>query len=241
MDARIAPCRVGILGTSLSAIDAAIAVVAQHGVFHTENDKTTHFTLHPGSEALEITLLSRNGVLPEADFYCPIPWEPLEIATPAALEAAVAQGSDGLLDRVFELVVQELEYAAPAWCEATGLRQLTPDSIAEAWFAGRLTHDPFQWAQRNLQEVERNKREHHTVPWRYAILRLHEAIESVVPELNDEDSRRFRRGLARVFIDNYAAIPPESIRRLLACTRPVFCVLWRSARIMTCSASLTER
>ena len=62
----------------------------------------------------------------------------------------------------------------------------------------------------------RNKREHHTVPWRYAILRLHEAIESVVPELNDEDSRRFRRGLARVFIDNYAAIPPESIRRLLA-------------------------
>ena len=30
--------------------------------------------------------MSRNGVLPEADFYCPIPWEPLEIATPAALD-----------------------------------------------------------------------------------------------------------------------------------------------------------
>ncbi|STT72943.1 acyl-CoA dehydrogenase [Klebsiella pneumoniae] len=27
--------------------------------------------------------MSRHGVLPEADFYCPIPWEPLEIATPA--------------------------------------------------------------------------------------------------------------------------------------------------------------
>ncbi|MDR8357728.1 FAD-NAD(P)-binding protein, partial [Acinetobacter baumannii] len=78
------------LGTSLSAIDAAVAVVARHGVFHTEHDKTTHFSLHPGSEALEITLMSRNGVLPEADFYCPIPWEPLEIATSAALEAAVA-------------------------------------------------------------------------------------------------------------------------------------------------------
>lgn len=43
MEARIAPCRVGILGTSLSAIDAAVAVVARHGVFHTEDDKTTHF------------------------------------------------------------------------------------------------------------------------------------------------------------------------------------------------------
>ena len=58
-----------------------MAVVARHGVFHTEHDKTTHFSLHPGSEALEITLMSRNGVLPEADFYRPIPWEPLEFAT----------------------------------------------------------------------------------------------------------------------------------------------------------------
>lgn len=193
--------------------------MARHGVFHTEDDKTTHFSLHPGSEALEITLMSRHGVLPEADFYCPIPWEPLEIATPAALEAAIAEGSDALLDRIFELIVKELEYAAPGWSEAIGLRQLTPDSIADAWFADRLTHDPFQWAQRNLQEVERNKREHHTVPWRYAILRLHEAIETVVPQFNDADSRRFRQGLARVFIDNYAAIPPESIRRLLALHR----------------------
>ncbi len=41
----------------------------------------------------------------------------------------------------------------------------------------------------------------------------------MVPQFNDADSRRFRRGLARVFIDNYAAIPPESIRRLLALHR----------------------
>ncbi|MGT9434991.1 hypothetical protein ACVWB4_23525, partial [Escherichia coli] len=32
------------------------------------------------------------------------------------------------------------------------------------------------WAEKNLQEVERNKREKHTVPWRYVILRLHEAV-----------------------------------------------------------------
>lgn len=57
------------------------------------------------------------------------------------------------------------------------------------------------------------------MPRRYAILRLHEAIETVVPQFNDADNRRFRQGLARVFIDNYAAIPPESIRRLLALHR----------------------
>lgn len=55
--------------------------------------------------------MSRHGV-PEADFTAR-PWEPLEIATPAALEAAIAEGSDALLDRIFELIVKELEYAAP--------------------------------------------------------------------------------------------------------------------------------
>jgi uncharacterized NAD(P)/FAD-binding protein YdhS len=38
----------------------------------------------------------------------------------------------------------------------------------------------------------------------------------IVPHLNEKDSERFKMGLARVFIDNYAAIPPQSIRRLLA-------------------------
>lgn len=53
-------------------------------------------------------------------FYCPIPWEPLEIATPAALEAAIAEGSDALLDRIFELIVKELEYAAPTGARRSG-------------------------------------------------------------------------------------------------------------------------
>lgn len=37
-----------------------------------------------------------------------------------------------------------------------------------------------------------------------------------MPHLNEHDHNRFSKGLARVFIDNYAAIPSESIKRLLA-------------------------
>jgi len=64
--------------------------------------------------------------------------------------------------------------------------------------------------------VERNKRDRRTVPWRYTILRLHEAIQPIVPWLDEQDSVRFEAGLARIFIDNYAAVPSQSIRRLLA-------------------------
>ncbi|MFZ3618669.1 FAD-NAD(P)-binding protein [Leclercia barmai] len=216
MEAKIPACNVGILGTSLSGLDAAMAVAIQHGKFIETDDEQIHFQLDEGSEALKIVLMSRSGILPEADFYCPIPYEPLTIATEQAIDAAIEQGSEGLLDRIFELVVAELKHADPQWSDAVALETLTADTIRDAWFADREKHGPFRWAVSNLNEVERNKRDKRTVPWRYTILRLHEAVEKIVPHLTKKDRERFKVGLARVFIDNYAAIPSQSIRRLLA-------------------------
>lgn len=216
MEAKIDACRVGILGTSLSAIDAAVAVVNQHGFFTTDRDNVPQFIRNPGSQNLKITLMSRTGVLPEADFYCPLPYEPLNIATEEAIEHAIASGADGLLDRIFQLIVKQLQDSAPNWSQQIGLENLTADTFSTAYFADRIRHDPFDWAKLNLLEVERNKQQQHTVAWRYTLLRLHELIEELVPHLDERDRERFKRGLARVFIDNYAAIPSESIRRLLA-------------------------
>lgn len=216
MEAKIAACRVGIMGASLSGLDAAMAVVIQHGVFFRSEGETVQFRLRPESRGLQLSLMSRSGILPEADFYCPLPYEPLAVVTENVIEAAIAAGSDGLLDRIFQLMVTELERADPQWSAQIALRSRDADTFADAWFADRKNHDPFAWALANLQEVERNKREKHTVPWRYTILRLHEVVEPIVPHLNEKDEKRFKNGLARIFIDNYAAIPSESIRRLLA-------------------------
>lgn len=215
IEARIDAGRVGIMGLSLSAIDAAMAVVVQHGHF-TEAGDDVRFTLDADSQTLKIAMLSRSGILPEADFYCPIPYEPLAVVTPGAIEREIASGSTNLLDRVFALIKQELELADPAWSEKVALRTLTVDTFLATWFADRKQHNPWHWAQANLREVERNKREKHTVRWRYTILRLHEVVEDIVPHLTEQDRQRFKSGLARVFIDNYTAIPSESIRRLLA-------------------------
>ncbi|MFD0849429.1 FAD-NAD(P)-binding protein [Sphingosinicella xenopeptidilytica] len=216
LDADIPPRKVGIMGTSLSAIDAAMAVAAQHGRFVEEVDEALRFKRDEGSEGLTITLMSRSGILPEADFYCPIPYEPLRVATPEAIEREIGAGSDNLLDRIFALMAREIEAADPTWSARVSLPDLDADSFADAYFSDRQRHDAFRWAEYNLREVERNKRGRHTVPWRYAILRLHETVQEIVPNLSDEDRDRFDAGLSRVFIDNYAAIPSESIRRLLA-------------------------
>ncbi|HEY0123248.1 MAG TPA: FAD-NAD(P)-binding protein [Rhizobium sp.] len=216
IETRIPACKVGIMGTSLSAIDAAMAVVTQHGTFMEEEEDALRFDVDANSDGLSITLMSRSGILPEADFYCPIPYEPLKIATEQAINKEVEAGAEGLLDRIYALVASEIRAADPAWSERVALSTLDADSFADAYFADRQRYDPFRWAEYNLREVERNKRDRHTVPWRYAILRLHTVVQEIVSHLDEKDRERFDGGLCKVFVDNYAAIPSESIRRLLA-------------------------
>lgn len=217
LEARLPAAGIGIMGTSLSAIDAAMAVAARHGRFVAdEADGQTRFVPDRTAVTLKITLMSRSGLLPEADFYCPMPYLPLQLATEEAIALAIKAGRKGLLDRVFGLIRQELQLADPEWCRQIKLADLDADSFAEAYFADRLARDPFSWAMHNLAEVERNQQQRHTVPWRYVILRLHEAVEVIVAELDVDDRERFAQGLSKVFVDNYAAVPPESIRRLLA-------------------------
>lgn len=205
-----------ILGTSLSAIDAAMAVVTHHGDFVEEGGETVGFVLDPGCEALSITLMSRSCILPETDFYCPIPYEPLTIATPQALEDLAQEGGASLLDKAYDLLAREIAAADPAWTQRIDLFALDVETFTDAYFADRQRHDPFRWAQYNLAESEANKRNRVTVAWRYAIHRLHEAFQEIVPNFEPDDRERFDKTLSRVFTDNYAAIPAESIRRLLA-------------------------
>ncbi len=216
VDADIPAATIGVLGTSLSGIDAAMAVATQHGTFRSGDDGAIEYLRDAGSEGLSITLMSRSGILPEADFYCPLPYGPMKVASAAAIAREIAAGSDGLLDRVFTLVAQEIAMSDPAYAARIKLEARTADDFAEAYFADRKNHDPFRWAEYNLAVVEKNKAERHTVQWRYAILRLHEQVQEIVAHLTDDDRKRFDKGLSTVFVDNYAAVPSESIRRLLA-------------------------
>ena len=214
IEAEVPAAPVGILGTSLSAVDAAMAVACQHGRFVGGEDEI-RFHLAEGSDALRITLMSRQGVLPEADFWCPLPYQPLRHFTKDALAREMALGQEGLLDRLWSLFVREMTSADPGYAEATALAHLSPEGFAEAYFAPRLAVDPFDWAEANLAQVERNAEARRTVGWRYAILRMHEPMETMVPHLSETDRMRFD-SLKRVFVDNYAAVPPQSIRRLIA-------------------------
>lgn len=215
IEASVPAASVAILGSSLSGIDAAMAVACQHGSF-ADDDRA--FRLEAGAECLQITLMSRQGLLPEADFWCPLPYLPLTHLTDPAVQREVAAGADGLLDRLWRLFVAELATADPGYAAAVGLAHLSPEGFADAYFAPRRAADPFDWAEANLAQVTRNSAARRVVGWRYAILRMHEPMEQAVTAFTKPDQKRFE-ALKRVFIDNYAAVPPQSIRRLLALHR----------------------
>jgi uncharacterized NAD(P)/FAD-binding protein YdhS len=215
--ARIHNCAVGIRGTSLSAIDASVALANGHGEFVQSDGDELQYRAKPDSENFSITLFSRKGILPEADFYHPIPYEPLLICNDEAILRLIAECStEGLLDAAFELFRQELMLADAQYCAALGVQGQTLEEFCIAYFNERAHADPFDWARHNLAEAVMNSRRKVTVRWRYAILRMHETFATLAPHLSDADFVRFADTLKPVFVDNYATVPHDSIRRLAA-------------------------
>ena len=210
---------VGILGTSLSGIDALMTVATAHGMFYADAAGDLQYQPAEGTDGFKATLMSRKGILPEADFYCPLPYVEPEVCTEEAIDALIATGRHDLLDDVFDLFRREIVARDPDYAARIGLSQLTVESFAAAYYADRIENDPFVWAAKNLAEAEDNRVKRYTVPWRYAILITHEIVARVIPYLDENDLKRFHRHFKGIFIDDYATVPLMSIRRLLALSR----------------------
>lgn len=214
--ARVPATHVGIRGTSLTAIDASVALAVNHGAFEQDGTDGLFYRSNRDAGDFHLTMMSRKGLLPEADFFHPIPYEPLSICTAEAVDALISDGLTDLLDRTFALFKAELAQADPDYAARASLDNLDLEHFCDRFFAQRLAADPFDWARRNLAEAKRNFERVFTVPWRYAILRMHEVVSLIVPHLDDDAFARFSRYWKPVFIDDYATVPHESIERMLA-------------------------
>ncbi|WPZ34210.1 FAD/NAD(P)-binding protein [Thalassobaculum sp. OXR-137] len=206
-----------IIGSSLSGIDAALTLAARYGRFEDSGSRMTYAPL--SDRPLRIVLTSRKGLLPEADFYYPIPEEPLDIFSEAAIEKLVAAGKTGLLSRAMRLFRAQLLQDDPAFFAELGLTRFTPEGLHRAYFARRERSDLFVATQANLAEARRNHRARRTVMWRYTLMRAHEMFSLVLPYLTDKDLRRFHETLKPVFADAYGCVPHASIAKLLALRR----------------------
>lgn len=203
--------RFGVLGSSLSGIDAVVAIAMARGRFEQEAGLLRYIPDQPW----EAVLMSRSGLLPEADFWFPHPLPELEGFTPETASACLT-GEDGDLDRLFAQFAAVLMRDAPQWSARIGLEEATADDFAERYFAKRQSSDAWAHARKNLEDVRSWSENKDTPAWRIVILKAHEIFATVITLLTPHDLSRLHRGLKRVFTDNYAAVPHLSIERMLA-------------------------
>ena len=206
---------IGVLGSSLSAIDVVVALALEHGAF-TEEGEQLSWAPNPGTEELQIRMVSLRGVMPEGDFYYPFPYRPLERITDEAVLAEVAKGPARLLERVFDLLLDELDQADPSYLSELGQDARSVEGFADAYFARRERLGGLTAVKRDLVETRRSMRERRTIPHRYALLRGHEAFDHVLRHLSEEDFATFSKHLMPVFGDCYAAVPHLSLARVVA-------------------------
>lgn len=206
-----------ILGSSLSAIDAVVGLASRYGNFIGDDDALSYKTL--SEQPLRFVMASRKGTVPDADFFYPIPEEPLMIFTPAQLERFQDEGQTGLLAKTFKLFKQQLVSDDPKFVERLGLPRFTPQGFSKAYFAMRKTRRGFDAIEENLTASKRDYLERRVIMWRYTLMRSHEVFSEIVPFFNPRDLALFRRYLAPVFADAYGCVPHLSIERLIALHR----------------------
>lgn len=211
----LADDNIGVLGSSLSAIDIVVAIGHARGQFEESGDRISWLP-NDIDDALRITMVSHMGIMPEGDFYYPFPYEPLICLTQEAMDEEIARGSDGLLDRVFLLLCDELDAADPDYLDSLPKTARTVEGFAPAYFSRRREVGGLRAVKRDLAGARETMRRKETIPHRYALLRGHEAFDHILRELTEADYARFLDHLMPVFADCYAAVPHLSLARITA-------------------------
>lgn len=206
---------IGILGSSLSAIDVVIALGFSRGSFVESSGKITWIP-NEDQKKLRIKMISKMGIMPEADFYYPYPYEPLKIITPEAVKNEVTRGGDGLLGRIFALLLAELDLEDPEYLEGLGNASRTIEGFADTYFLRRQKLGGLLAVKKDLTTARKTMRERKTVPHRYVLLRAHEIFDLALRSMTSEDWKLFKEKLLPVFADCYAAVPHLSVARVLA-------------------------
>nr|WP_246255442.1 FAD/NAD(P)-binding protein [Parasphingorhabdus flavimaris] len=206
---------IGVLGSSLSAIDIVITLGHARGEFQESGGRISWLAADTDN-ALRITMVSKMGIMPEGDFYYPFPYEPLTCLTRDAMDFEIDQGSDGLLDRIFQLLCDELDVADPDYLDRLPETARTLEGFGPAYFSDRREVGGLRAVKRDLLESRETMRCKETIPHRYALLRAHVAIDHILRQLSEEDYWRFLDHLMPVFADCYAAVPHLSLARVTA-------------------------
>lgn len=206
---------VGIMGSSLTAIDALRTLARQNGKF-TDNEDGT-YAYHLESRGFKIVMHSRNGLLPAIRFHLEdshLGKE--ETLSKAEIQASIAKNGGFLpLDFVFEKNFKEMFIEKdPAFYEQIKIMNL--EEFVEAMMAFREKIEPFDLFRKEYEEAERSIEKRKSIYWKEALAVLSFAMNYPAKYLSAEDMERLQKILMPLISIVIAFVPQSSCRELLA-------------------------
>lgn len=206
---------VGIMGSSLTAIDALRTLARQNGKF-TDNEDGT-YAYHLESKGFKMVMHSRSGLLPAIRFHL----EDSHLGKEETLSKAEIQESIGEnggflpLDFVFEKNFKEMFIEKdPVFYEQ--IKEMNLEEFVGAMMAFREKIEPFDLFKKEYEEAEKSIEKRKSIYWKEALAVLSFAMNYPAKYLSAEDMERLQKVLMPLISIVIAFVPQSSCRELLA-------------------------
>jgi uncharacterized NAD(P)/FAD-binding protein YdhS len=206
---------VGIMGSSLTAIDALRTLARQNGKFEDNEDGTYSYQLE--SKGFKIVMHSRSGLLPAIRFHLEdshLGKE--ETLTKAEIHKSIADNNGFLpLDVVFEKNFKEIFIKKdPAFYKK--IKDMKLEEFVEAMMGYREKMEPFDLFKKEYEEAEKSIEKRKSIYWKEALAVLSFAMNYPAKYLSAEDMQRLQKVLMPLISIVIAFVPQSSCRELLA-------------------------
>jgi len=206
---------VGIMGSSLTAIDALRTLARQNGKF--EDNKDGSYGYHLESEGFKAVMHSRSGLLPAIRFHL----EDSHLGKEETLskakirESRAENGGFLPLDFVFEKNFKEMFIEKdPVFYEQ--IKEMNLEEFVETMMAFREKIEPFDLFKKEYDEAEKSIEKRKSIYWKEALAVLSFAMNYPAKYLSAEDMERLQKILMPLISIVIAFVPQSSCRELLA-------------------------
>lgn len=206
---------VGIMGSSLTAIDALRTLARQNGNFSDNEDGTYSYQVK--NKGFKIVMHSRSGLLPAIRFHL----EDSHLGKDETLSKTEIQKSikvnEGFLplDFVFEKNFKEMFIEKdPVFYEK--IKDMNLEQFVSAMMDYREKMEPFALFKKEYEEAEKSIEKRKSIYWKEALAILSFAMNYPAKYLSAEDMERLQKVLMPLISIVIAFVPQSSCRELLA-------------------------
>ncbi|WP_025143009.1 FAD/NAD(P)-binding protein [Pedobacter jeongneungensis] len=206
---------VGIMGSSLTAIDALRTLARQNGKFEDNDDGTYSYRLE--SKGFKIVMHSRSGLLPAIRFHLEDSHLGKdETLSKAEIHKSIAENGGFLpLDFVFEKNFKEM-FIKKDLLFYEQIKEMNLEAFVEAMMGYREKMEPFDLFKKEYDEAEKSIEKRKSIYWKEALAVLSFAMNYPAKYLSAEDMERLQKVLMPLISIVIAFVPQSSCRELLA-------------------------